>query len=386
MSLRKSLSLFLCFAHTLDAEAGIITCIESLILPHRQKTFPYKVENIPEAVIQKLDRKLHFLTSSSDSSVSQKTFISQSDSYIIPLDKFLSENRTSKGKARFMIEELLGAGGQGAVFHAFDHQEQREVAIKISEEHENGPAAIMLSNKLETKLRDKNPLLTIFDYKVKDGWAITTSEWVPDKNYSHYRKSKAPFKTPEGTLFFPYTTQTIIEHLTIMRNLARALKEIHKNEFLYTDLKSENIAVFGDLQVKLLDLDSLAPLEDHGGVSIDTMPLITSGHESPEMKALWDARDRSKKTKEALATKVGIKSDSYSLSVVLHDMLNDFKKNNFKNDPLVNSSMDNLLKEVIYPLREATPENRISMEEAEKKLDELIASIKKSQKTSSSNP
>lgn len=377
MGFKKSLFSFLWLSHALVAEAGIITCIERLILPRRPKPSAYKVENIPEAVIHKLDRKLHFLSSSSDSSVSQKTFISQSDSYIIPLDKFLSENKIAKGNPRFTIEELLGAGGQGAVFHAFDHQEQREVAIKISEEHENGPAAIILSNKLEKKLRDKNPLLTIFDYKIKDGWAITTSEWVPDKNYAHYSKSKAPFMTPEGNVFFPYTPQNIVEHFTIMRNLARALKEIHKNEFLYTDLKAENIAVFGDLQVKLLDLDSLAPMEVHGGVSVATMPLTTPGHTSPEMNALWEARNRSKTTQENLAKHVSFKSDAYSLSTVLQEMVSNFKKNNFQDDPLVNSSMEKLLKEVVYPLRETNPAKRMSVQEAEEKLNNLIASIQK---------
>lgn len=377
MGLKKSLFSFLYLSHALVAEAGILTCIESLILPRSPKPADYKVENIPKAVIQKLDRTLHSLSSSSDSSVSHKTFISQSDSYIIPLDKFLSENRTTKGNPRFIIEELLGAGGQGAVFRAFDHQEQRDVAIKISEEHENGPAAIMLSNKLEKKLRDKNPLLTIFDYRVTDGWAITTSEWVPDKNYSHYSKSKAPLKTSEGDIFFSYTPKNIIEHLTIMRNLARALKEIHKNEFLYTDLKPENIAVFGDLQVKLLDLDSLAPLEAHGGVSVDTLPLTTPGHISPEMNALWEARNRSKSTQENLAKHVSFKSDAYSLSTVLQEMVNEFKKNNFQNDPLVNSSMERILKEVVYPLRESNPAKRMSVQEAEEKLNNLIASIQK---------
>ncbi len=377
MGLKKSLFSFLYLSHALVAEAGILTCIESLILPRRPKPADYKVENIPKAVIQRLDRTLHSLSSSSDSSVSHKTFISQSDSYIIPLDKFLSENRTAKGNPRFIIEELLGAGGQGAVFRAFDHQEQRDVAIKISEEHENGPAAIMLSNKLEKKLRDKNPLLTIFDYRVKDGWAITTSEWVPDKNYSHYSKSKAPLKTSEGGIFFSYTPKNIIEHLTIMRNLARALKEIHKNEFLYTDLKAENIAVFGDLQVKLLDLDSLAPLEAHGGVSVETMPLTTPGHISPEMNALWEARNRSKTTQENLAKHVSFKSDAYSLSTVLQEMVNEFKKNNFQDDPLVNSSMERILKEVVYPLRESNPAKRMSVQEAEEKLNNLIASIQK---------
>jgi serine/threonine protein kinase len=386
MSLKRALFCFLCLSHALTAEAGIITCIEKLFFPQRFKALPYKVENIPEAVIQKLDRKLHFLTNSSDSDISQKTFISQSGSYIIPLDKFLSENRTSKGNPRFIIEELLGAGGQGAVFHAFDHQEQREVAIKISEKHENGPAAINLSTNLENKLRDNNPLLTIFDYKVKDGWAITTSEWVPNKNYAHYSKSKAPYLTPVGALFFPFTPQTIIEHFTIMRNLARALREIHRNNFIYTDLKAENIAVFGDLQVKLLDLDSLSPLDEKGGVSIKTMPLITSGHESPEMQALWEYRNHTNSIKQNLAKKVGVKSDSYSFSIVLQEMINYFKKNNFKDDPLVEIAMEKLLNEVVYPLREVAPQHRMSMEEAEKKLNELIASIKKYQKNTPSNP
>jgi serine/threonine protein kinase len=271
---------------------GIISCIASLIYSKRHKNPPHRIQNIPDHVVKKLDRKLHFLFNSTE-----KTFVSQSDSYIIPLDRFLGEARTPKGNLRFTIEELLGAGGQGAVFHAYDNIEQREVAIKISEIHENGPAAIALSQRLEKRLRDKNPLLTIFDYKLTNGWAFTISEWVPDRNYDHYRNAESPILTEEGALLFPYTPKSVIDHLIIMRNLTRGLKEIYKNQFLYTDLKAENIAVFGDLQVKLLDLDSLAPLEEHGGVSVETMPLITPGLESPEMAKLWEARDKSKKRK-----------------------------------------------------------------------------------------
>jgi serine/threonine protein kinase len=365
------------FTHSLMGYAGIFSCIAALVFPKRYKTPLHRIENIPDEVIKKLDRKLHFLFNSTE-----KTFVSQSDSYIIPLDRFLGENRTPKGTPRFTIEELLGAGGQGAVFHAYDNLEQREVAIKISEIHENGPAAIALSKRLEKKLRDKNPLLTIFDYKLSNGWAFTISEWVPDRNYDHYRNIESPILTEEGALLFPYTPKSVIDHFTIMRNLTRALKEIHKNEFLYTDLKSENIAVFGDLQVKLLDLDSLAPLEEHGGVSVETLPLITPGLESPEMNKLWEARDKSKQTQEFLAKKVGVQSDAYSLSNVLQEMTNEFKNKNFKDDPLVNSSMHRLLKEVIYPLREKNPEKRMTIEEAEEKLNSLIASIQKSSKKS----
>jgi serine/threonine protein kinase len=361
--------------------AGIFSCLAALVFPKRPQLPAHRIENIPDRVVEKLDRKLHFLHNSTE-----KTFISQSDSFLIPLDKFLGENKTPKGTPRFTIEELLGAGGQGAVFHAYDNVEQREVAIKISEIHENGPAAIALSKRLEKKLRDKNPLLTIFDYKLSNDWAITTSEWVPDRNYAHFRSALSPLLTQEGALLFPYKPQDVVDHFTIMRNLAHALKEIHRNEFLYTDLKAENIAVFGDLQVKLLDLDSLAPLEEHGGVSVETMPLITPGHESPEMSHLWEARHKSKDTKEILAKKVGVKSDAYSLSTVLQEMVNEFKEKNYKDDPFVTSSMDRLQKEVIYPLRERNPEKRMSIEEAEEKLNTLIASIQKSSKKTKKNP
>lgn len=369
------------YAHGITSHAGVISCIAALIFRKPPQSKVYKIENIPDRVIEKLDRKLHFLHNSTE-----KTFISQTDSYLIPLDKFLGKNKTSKGNPRFTIEELLGAGGQGAVFHAYDNIKRREVAIKISEEHENGPAAIALSRRLERKLHDKNPLLTIFDYEISNEWAITTSEWVPDKNYDHFRNIQSPFLTQEGELFFAYTPKNIVDHFTIMRNLARALKVIHENGFLYTDLKAENIAVFGDLQVKLLDLDSLAPLHEQGGVSIDTMPLITPGHESPEMSDLWEARSKSRDTQEYLAKKVGIKSDAYSLSTVLQEMANEFKEKNYKDDPFVTSSMDKLLKEIIYPLRERNPEKRMSIEEAEEKLDTLIAMIPKSSKKTEKNP
>ena len=381
MRQKRLILALLFYTHAFMGHAGVISCLAALVFPKRSQLPAHRIENIPDRVIEKLDRKLHFLHNSTE-----KTFISQSDSFLIPLDKFLGENKTPKGEPRFTIEELLGAGGQGAVFHAYDNVEQREVAIKISETHENGPAAIELSKRLEKKLRDKNPLLTIFDYKLSNDWAITTSEWVPDRNYTHFRNVQSPTMTQEGTLFFPYTPKSVIDNLTIMRNLARALKEIHRNEFLYTDLKAENIAVFGDLQVKLLDLDSLAPLEEHGGVSVETMPLITPGHESPEMSNLWEARHKSKDTKEYLAKKVGFKSDAYSLSTVLQEMVNEFKKKNYKDDPFVTSSMDQLQKEVIYPLRERNPEKRMSIEEAEEKLDSLIASIQKSSKKTEKNP
>jgi hypothetical protein len=67
-------------------------------------------------------------------------------------------------------------------------------------------------------------------------------------------------------------------------------------------------------------------------------------------------------------------------------MNNEFKNKNFKDDPFVNSSMDRLLKEVIYPLREKNPETRMTLEEAEEKLNSLIASIQNSSKKPVKNP
>ncbi|MEI8292660.1 MAG: serine/threonine-protein kinase [bacterium] len=173
--------------------------------------------------------------------------------------KFLTENQAFSG--RYIIDRKLGAGGEGAVYLAYDQLLHRHVAIKCVHA---GPQALSDSSgalneaKRLASLQHPN-IVTIFDFFPDEKNVFVVMEFINGQ-------SLAQLEEPMDVRVF----------WDLARQCLEALGAAHALGMAHRDIKSANIMVTptesGGIRVKLLDFGLAkvltAPLEqtlDHSG-------------------------------------------------------------------------------------------------------------------------
>jgi serine/threonine-protein kinase len=164
---------------------------------------------------------------------------------------------------RYKVLEKLGEGGMGVVWKVYDEVEKKEVAlkeIKTKSGEERLPTGSMLDSRVETaptvtltsepKLRFAEEFRTmrmlqypytvkVFDYGVlENGNRYFTMEIVAGTNLKEIlNKRKLDFQ----------------EIYKILIQLAQTLNFIHSRLYVHRDIKSNNIMITKDGNVKLMD-------------------------------------------------------------------------------------------------------------------------------------
>ena len=148
---------------------------------------------------------------------------------------------------RYTIQEQLGAGGNGAVFRAYDTQLKRRVAIKrllsADEAASNDPKAEELRREADTlaSLRNAN-IVTIFDVATDAEGLFMVMELLEGPDLSD--------AIAHGPLMYEDFKQLAEQTL-------EALLAAHNLRILHRDIKPENIKVErlagGRLQAKIID-------------------------------------------------------------------------------------------------------------------------------------
>ena len=144
-------------------------------------------------------------------------------------------------KDRFRIDLILGTGGHGIVYKAWDLQLQRFVAIKTAK----SPKKISENEKLELleearKIGNlKHPgVLPLYDILELNGTYLLVSEFVEGGDLANAIKTK---------------NLNISQQIKLLYKIAIALKHAHENGIVHRDLKPNNILVTGDLEPKICD-------------------------------------------------------------------------------------------------------------------------------------
>ncbi|MFO0757107.1 MAG: DUF2378 family protein [Byssovorax sp.] len=143
---------------------------------------------------------------------------------------------------RYTVEELVGEGGMGKVYRAFDERLHRRVALKVLEpvEGDDAPAAI------ETVLREARAAaaiahpnaMAVFDAHEVDGAAFLVMEFVPGTS----------LRQIVGDPSVPLTTR-----IRWLMDIAGALSAAHQVGVIHRDIKPENVIVRDDGMIKVLD-------------------------------------------------------------------------------------------------------------------------------------
>jgi tetratricopeptide (TPR) repeat protein len=199
---------------------------------------------------------------------------------------------------KYVVDDLLGAGGFGAVYRAHG-TDQQLVALKVSHHPATRQTALNLvrqQNEIEALMRLSHPaLVSIFDYgMLADQRLYVAMELVEGESVQAYLRRRGRLDS--------------LEAIRILRRVAEAVAHCHERNIFHLDLKSSNIMVADPFEPRIKVLDfGLAQLATVAPRS-ETVWAGSPVYMAPE------AFDASRAAPTA-------KLDLYALGTVLYEML-----------------------------------------------------------------
>ena len=199
----------------------------------------------------------------------------------------------------YRIEAVIGSGGMGDVYRAFDTRLDRKVAIKaLREGRQSRERAWQLLEEARAASALNHPnIITIHDIDVAAGHPYIVMEWIEGQTLRQ--------KMTYGAMSIP-------ELLALASQVVDALVAAHDRGILHRDLKPENAMVTSDGRVKVLDFGIATRLATPEAPTVTVRPpntpgfvLGTPGYMSPE---------------QARGEKLDFRSDQFSFGAVLYEM------------------------------------------------------------------
>ena len=214
---------------------------------------------------------------------------------------------------RFKVEALLGRGGMGEVYKAFDPTLQRIVAVKTVRPDIDRPEYLdRLMREAQACARLSHPnIVTVYEAGQIDGIVFIAMEYLQGENLSQVLERKA--------LSFE-------AKIRILAQVLEALHHAHGLEVVHRDIKPSNIHIQSDGSVKLVDF-GLARMLQADTLTASGNVLGTPHYASPE-QLKGDEIDR--------------RTDIYSTGVMAYEMLSGRRP--FEPD---NSSISSVILKVI---------------------------------------
>src|SRR5919197_5926038 len=195
---------------------------------------------------------------------------------------------------RYVLEELVGAGGMSSVFKARDTLLERRVALKILHPHFTKDEQYVERFRREARavasLSHPN-IVTILDRGEDEGRQFLVFELVEGRTLKEVLDE-------EGRL-------PVARALEIAIQVARGLGFAHEHGLVHRDVKPQNVILNGDGRAKVTDF-GIARSLDVQGVTPSGAALGTSHYIAPE---------------QASGRPVDRMTDVYSLGVVLYELL-----------------------------------------------------------------
>ncbi len=175
---------------------------------------------------------------------------------------------------RYEVKEILGAGGMGVVYRAFDRELQEPVAIKTLRPEAMAGGSVALDRfkqeiRLARRIAHRNVVRT-YDLGEENGMYYLTMEYVEGTSLKQLITSR-------GKL--PVTVA-----LTVGKQLCRALEVAHAEGVIHRDIKPQNIVVepSGFLKVMDFGIARLANPPQGKGLTEAGTSIGTPDYMSPE--------------------------------------------------------------------------------------------------------
>jgi serine/threonine protein kinase/dienelactone hydrolase len=196
----------------------------------------------------------------------------------------------------YRILEKLGEGGMGVVYLAEDTRLERKVAIKFLPQHISSDSEEKARFKIEAKaaaaLNHPN-IATVHSIEEADDQLFIVMEYVKGKELKD-------FIEPNKGLSLP-----INDIINYIIQIAEGLNAAHKADIIHRDIKSSNIMITEDGNVKIMDF-GLAKLRGKTKLTKIGTTIGTIDYMSPE---------------QAQGEEVDRRTDIWSFGIVLYEML-----------------------------------------------------------------
>lgn len=199
------------------------------------------------------------------------------------------------GTARYEVIRLLGEGGMGSVYEAFDREAQRSIAVKTL--IQASPAAVLRFKQEFRTLADvQHPnLVQLHEFVATEtGEVFFTMELVRGTTFVHYVRDL------RGAVDFDRLRHAL-------RQLVEGLSALHEAGKLHRDIKPPNVLVTNEGRVVILDFGVAAEVSTLNGLPAGDAEVVgTVPYMAPE---------------QTTGSAPGPASDWYSVGVVLYQAL-----------------------------------------------------------------
>jgi eukaryotic-like serine/threonine-protein kinase len=196
---------------------------------------------------------------------------------------------------RYLLSDLLGAGGMAEVFLAHDRLLGRDVALKVLKEHYAKDVQFVGRFRREAQsaaaLNHPNVVQVYDQGRFEDGRYYIAMEHVPCGNLGDRIDRTGPLDPVEATRF--------------ASQVAEALRVAHERGIVHRDIKPQNVLLDATGEAKVADF-GIALAASTSSTSGTNQVFGTPSYMSPE---------------QAMGERVGPQSDLYSLGVVIYEML-----------------------------------------------------------------
>ena len=195
----------------------------------------------------------------------------------------------------YKIVSILGEGGMGVVYKAFDLKLERYVALKIlSREATNNPqfiARFKREAKNQAKLTHPN-IVPVYGFTDENNMLGIVMEYVEGETLEHLIQRKGKLEIKDA--------------LQILKQILTGSGYAHSKGFVHRDIKPSNIIINQEGDVKIMDFGISKSIHESKGITKTGTKIGTILYMSPEqIKALEPTNQ----------------SDIYSIGITFYEML-----------------------------------------------------------------
>jgi len=201
---------------------------------------------------------------------------------------------------KYEVLEMLGRGGMGEVYKAYDPLLQREVAIKVISEkafdHPEIKERFFREARAAAKLLHENITL-VYDLGEENGNPFIVMEYLAGTDLRLIIK-EIQAKTREPL--------SLYQKLDYGRQICKGCEFLHGKDIIHRDLKPENIKILDDGKAKIMDFGIAKSLLLANTMTQAGMVMGTPGYMSPE---------------QLRGEKVDKRSDIFSFGVLFYELV-----------------------------------------------------------------